>query len=119
MMVVRRARSSGTGCRLPVCITGPTTDEAVLGLTSGPAGSVAVSRLARCAAAHQSDPRLADWTLSKVEEDEDEETLERVEDAEQDVHRGGGTTDGEQRERPRQTCSVLQRNTVDRVEIIK
>ena len=48
-------------------------------------------------------PGVADGRLANVEEGEDEETLERVEDAEEEMHSGGATGGGNERKRPRQT----------------
>lgn len=56
--------------------------------------------------AEQTQPRVADRLLARVEEDEDEEALQRVEDAEEVLDDGlhwVGHDDGEQGERPRQT----------------
>lgn len=71
-----------------------------LRLAAGPARPV----LQPAGAPQQPGPGLADRALAHVEKDEDEEALQRVEDAEQDLHRRRGAADSEQRERPRQTC---------------
>jgi len=75
------------------------------GLTSVPVRLLAGLPPATDDATQQSDPGLPHWSLADVEEDEDEQALKTVEDAEQDLHRRRRVADREQGERPRQTCT--------------
>lgn len=52
-------------------------------------------------APEQATPRLADRSFANVEEGKDEETLQWVEDAEKEMHRGGRLTECEQCKWPR------------------
>ena len=93
-------------------------NEAVVAAAPLRAGALAGARDARdgvrerhlgaLVAAAQTAPRRPHRLLADVVEEEDEEALRRVEDAEDVLEGEAGVTHGEEADHPRQTCLVQE-----------
>ena len=60
-------------------------------------------------------PCPANWSLSDAQEDEDENTLERIEYAEEELHRNRSSIDGEESKDPSQTCEHVTESTISKI----